>query len=277
MGAFEKTSDDFQSNLTLSEATWLNTRKGKRFDSVAPSQDWLLLVSGYMTICWVVPGNPPTKIYGGLGSVPNNQNRNRLTATIFVSFGRGNMASGDRFYMLELRHRPAVYGDLGNILKIEGLVIGGEGARAALMLPDAPPFEQFMTNPPFSKFETHRLTMEEWTDFLARTDNPEILVMPAKAFHRKVRYEISGAVQQKVWVADGCKCMFCGVKMGLSPLSIDHWEPLESGGKNDTSNFLSACKNCNKSKGSMPARDWCNLRKLDYDFFVEYLRTRKLP
>ena len=37
------------------------------------------------------------------------------------------MASGERYYLLELTHRPAVYGDLGNILKIEGLVVGGAG------------------------------------------------------------------------------------------------------------------------------------------------------
>ena len=101
--------------------------------------------------------------------------------------------------------------------------------------------------------------------------------MPAKAFHRKLRYEISGAVQQKVWVADGCKCMFCGAKMGNSQLTIDHFEPLESGGKNDPSNYLSACRKCNKDKGGMKAIDWCVLKGLDYDFFVEYLRTRKLP
>ena len=177
------------------------------------------------------------------------------------------MASGERFYMLELRHRPAVYGDLGNILKIDGLVVGGEGAQTVLMLPGAV----------YTATHGHALTIEEWTDFLARTDSPEILIGPAKAFHRKVRYEISGAVQQKIWVADGFKCMFCGVKMGLAQLTMDHWEPLETGGKNDSSNYLSACRSCNKKKGSMPARDWCNLRNLDYDFFVEYLKTRKLP
>ena len=181
------------------------------------------------------------------------------------------MASGERFYLLELRHRPAVYGDLGNILKIEGLVIGGEGAQAVLMLPGT----DFVLSQ--GVHNVHMLTMEEWTDFLARTDNPEILVMPAKAFHRKVRYEISGAVQQKVWVADGCKCMYCGVRMGLSPLSIDHFQPLETGGENNTSNFLAACKNCNKRKGSMEPQDWCKERKLDYDFFVGYLANRKLP
>ena len=181
------------------------------------------------------------------------------------------MSSGERFYMLELRHRPAVYGDLGNILKIEGLVIGGEGAQAVLMLPGT----DFVLSQ--GVHNVHMLTMEEWTDFLARTDNPEILVMPQKAFHRKVRYEISGAVQQKVWVADGLKCMFCGVAFGKSPFSMDHFIPLETGGANDTSNFLACCRGCNKSKGSMDPRDWCKLRKLDYDFFVNYLATRKLP
>ena len=177
------------------------------------------------------------------------------------------MASDSRFYQLELRHRPAVYGDLGNILKIEGLVVGGEGAQAILMLPGTVFNEDW---------NVHPLTMEEWTDFLARTDNPE-LMMPGKAFHRKVRYEISGAVQQKVIVADGFKCMYCGVAMGKAQLTMDHFSPLELGGKNDTSNFIAACRACNKSKGSMPAEDWCDLRKLDYDFFVNYLATRKLP
>jgi hypothetical protein len=178
------------------------------------------------------------------------------------------MESNSRFYQLELRHRPAVYGDLGNILKIEGLVVGGEGAMAILMLPDCPDM---------SNCETARLSLEEWTDFLSRTDNPEILIMPAKAFHRKVRYEISGAVQQKIWAADGFKCRYCGVAMGKAQLTIDHFHSLEMEGKNDTSNFITACRACNKAKGAMKAEDWCDLRKLDYDFYVNYLATRKLP
>ena len=183
------------------------------------------------------------------------------------------MASGERFYMLELRHRPAVYGDLGNLIKIEGIVVGGENARAILMLPSAYEAPDNL----WLKSTVHGLSMEEWTDFLARTDNPEILVGPAKAFHRKVRYEISGAVQQKVWVADGCKCMFCGQPMGRVQLTIDHWVPLELGGRNDTSNYLSVCRRDNKDKGAMDPHDWCKLKKLDYEWFVEYLKTRKIP
>ena len=77
--------------------------------------------------------------------------------------------------MMELSHRPAVYGDLGHLLKIEGIVVGGEGAQAVLMLPSAE----------YTATTSHKLSMEEWTDFLMRTDSPEVLLMPEKAFHRK--------------------------------------------------------------------------------------------
>jgi hypothetical protein len=179
------------------------------------------------------------------------------------------MASGDRFYQLSLRHRPAVWGDIGNLLKIEGLVVGGEGAQAVLMLPAARGLS--------TTASVRILTEEEWTAWLQQSDNPEFFDALTKAFHRKVRYEISGAVQQKVWAADGFKCVFCGAKMGQTLMTIDHWQPLELGGKNDTSNYLSCCKRENKDKGSMDPHDWCALKGLDYDFFVEYLKTRKLP
>lgn len=181
------------------------------------------------------------------------------------------MSSGDRFYQLELRHRHALHGDIGSILKIEGLVVGGEDAQAILLLPGNT-----------IQGDTHRLgreyvlTPEQWTEWLQRSDNPEILVMPAKAFHRKVRYEISGHVQQKVWLADGLKCMYCGAKMGAAQLTVDHWMPLELGGANNTSNYLSADRKCNKLKGSMHPQQWCDERKLDYAFFVDYLSSRRI-
>jgi hypothetical protein len=179
------------------------------------------------------------------------------------------MASGDRFYMLELRHRPAFHGDVGSLLKIEGLVIGGEGAQAIFMLPGTV----------FTATDGHTLTSEQWVDWLKRSDDPEILVQGSleKVFHRKLRYEISGAVQQKVWVADGYKCLYCLKPMGVVQLTIDHFWPLEGGGVNDTSGYISACRKCNKDKGGMNPRDWCKLKNLDYDSFVEHLSNRTLP
>jgi hypothetical protein len=180
------------------------------------------------------------------------------------------MASGDRFYELELRHRPAFWGDIGNLLKIEGLVVGGEGAQAVLMLPGNSLFDGKCAPPVMV------LSAEEWSEWLRQSDQPEIL-MPDKAFHRKVRYEISGSTQQKVWVADGFKCMFCGAKMGKQQLTMDHFVALENGGANDASNLISACKKCNKDKGSQDTRVFCALRGYDYTALEEHLRTRKLP
>src|ERR1041385_2825000 len=110
------------------------------------------------------------------------------------------MSSGDRFYQLEFRHRPVLKGDIGSLLKIDGLVVGGNGVSAILLLPNSGLQEEAL-----NRFI--RLTDEEWSEYIQRSDNPEVLVGNAKVFHRKVRYEISGAVQQKVWVADKLQCM----------------------------------------------------------------------
>lgn len=154
------------------------------------------------------------------------------------------MASDSRFYQLELRHRPALWGDIGSLLKIEGVVIGGEDAQVVLMLPGHP------LDCEDGAINHLMLSAEEWSEWLQRSDNPEILVQGSmeKVFHRKLRYDISGAVQQKVWCADGFKCYFCGGMMGKVQLTVDHFQPLETGGVNNESNYLTACRRCNKKK-----------------------------
>lgn len=171
--------------------------------------------------------------------------------------------SGDRFYLMEFRNRPALYGDIGSNLRISGLFISGGGTGAVLTLPG-----HKMGVP-----KSFELTLEEWSDFIRRSDNPEILVGEPKIFQRKTRYDISGAVQQRIWAADGFKCMYCGVPFGVRLMTIDHFIPLELGGANDDKNYLSACKNCNKDKGPQHPRDWC---KLDYDNLTEYLEVRRI-
>ena len=179
------------------------------------------------------------------------------------------MASGDRFYQLEFTNRPVLWGDVGSMLKIEGLVVGGGGsAGAVLLLPSA-------AKPP-DDVPYHQLTPEQWSDWLQRSDVPEILVSEdglAKAFHRKTRYEISGLVQQRIWVADGFKCVYCNRKMGEVQMTIDHFIPLELGGKNGPANYLSACRKCNKDKGSQDPKSW---RPNQYEDLVRYLEHRKV-
>lgn len=183
------------------------------------------------------------------------------------------MASNDRFYQLEFRHRPVLKGDIGSTLKIEGLVVGGGGALAILLLPSNTLDNDPDNIPPFKV-----LTEAEWSEWLQRSDVPEIFVSEdgglTKAFHRKVRYEISGAVQQKIWVADKFICVYCTGEMGKVQLTIDHFIPLELGGVNNEKNYLSACRKCNKNKGSQHPKDFLEPQK--YLLLQHYLEHRKI-
>ena len=102
------------------------------------------------------------------------------------------MSSSDRFYQFQFRNRPAMRGDIGSMLKIEGIVIGGGGAQGVLTLPG------IAFSPTVDPLE---LNAEEWSDWLQRSDVPEILVSEppgmAKIFHRKTRWEVSGIVHKK--------------------------------------------------------------------------------
>jgi 5-methylcytosine-specific restriction endonuclease McrA len=175
--------------------------------------------------------------------------------------------SQDRFYQLQFNNRNVVWGDIGSNIRIQGLVVGGERVQATLMLPG------FSLNPMTWK----ELSDEEWNEFIRRADDPEVLIGPQKVFQRKVRWEISGSIQQKVWVADGFKCVYCGSQMGKSKMTIDHFIPLELGGKNDETNYLTSCASCNKKKANMLPDDWCKRIGKSPEFFEEYLLNRKLP
>lgn len=179
------------------------------------------------------------------------------------------MSSEDRFYQLQLKDRSALWGDVGSNIRIKGLVVGSNKGMVVLFLPN--------TQDPRNNIECHELTDAEWSDFIRRSDDPEILVGNPKVFQRKLRYEISGAIQQKVWAADGIRCMYCGVKMGEASMTIDHFDPLELGGANDESNYLTSCRACNKRKGNMSAPDWCESRNISEVGFRNYLKKRQLP
>jgi hypothetical protein len=182
--------------------------------------------------------------------------------------------SADRFYLMEFRDRPVLWGDIGSALRIEGLVVGGPGTQIVLMLPGESP-EKLRAEKLTDGIGILTLSAEEWSEFLRRSDDPQVLVGPAKAFHRKIRYAISGAVQQAVWAADDFHCVYCGTRMGKQLLAIDHFVPLELGGKNDSSNYLTACKPCNKDKGNDAPQVFCQRRGIEYESVLRYLEKRK--
>jgi hypothetical protein len=176
-----------------------------------------------------------------------------------------------RFYQMEFDSgRPIFVEDFGKLIKISGLILQGMGETVLALAPTAVPF---------NKSTIVRPSLGEWQQLLAETDDPKILEMEpdginVKAIHRKVRNGIiSGAVQQKVWARDGLRCAFCQHDIGHVQLTVDHWMPLEFGGKNDTSNYITACRRCNKMKGSMHPHDFCE--KYDHDYAALWAMVKK--
>jgi hypothetical protein len=178
--------------------------------------------------------------------------------------------SADRFYLMSFKSRPVFWGDIGSNLRIEGLVVSGEDRQAILLLPGCE-YDAVHNS------HVIHVSTEDWSEFIRFSDDPQILTdLNRKIFQRKLRYAISGEVQQKVWAADGFRCRYCGAKMGERLLTIDHFIPLELGGANDTTNYLTACKKCNKNKGNTHPKDWDGLAPLYYIHLVNYLKNRKL-
>ncbi len=66
--------------------------------------------------------------------------------------------------------------------------------------------------------------------------------------------------------------MYCDKKMGDVQLTIDHFVPLELGGKNDQTNYLSACRKCNKDKASIHPVNY--LGEMKYEKLVWYLTNK---
>ncbi len=177
----------------------------------------------------------------------------------------------DRFYLLTLPTRPVWWGDIGQRLTITGVILEGEGVPVIIKTPDSSASHDSIRGA--SILEP---TSEEWSEIIRHSDDPSVFELDAtggiKAIHRKLRYAISGDVQQKIWARDGFKCVYCNRMMGVVQLTIDHFYPLETGGKNDETNYLSACRKCNKRKGNTLPEEWCRISNLDFQTLLNKLR-----
>ncbi len=186
------------------------------------------------------------------------------------------MSKKRRFYQLTYPNdgKPVLFEDMGNTLSISGVLLQGKGLNAIAYLPSAE--INVMDNQYISEvFDILQPTLEEWSELIRQSDDPVFFELDksgvVKAIHRKQRFAISGAVQQKIWARDDFRCMISGRRMGESPLSIDHWMPLELGGKNDETNYLSMTRKVNKNKGNQHPKEWCEDNDVDYREIMIYL------
>lgn len=59
------------------------------------------------------------------------------------------------------------------------------------------------------------------------------------------QYRKSAYTRMNVLVRDGSACVYCGAKLMLDELSIDHVVPRSRGGKTRFTNCVSSCEKCN--------------------------------
>lgn len=70
----------------------------------------------------------------------------------------------------------------------------------------------------------------------------------------KKRRKITGSIRSKerreeVAKYYGLQCQYCGVKLTLKSLEVDHDMPLSRGGTNELGNLIACCHSCNNRKG----------------------------
>lgn len=178
-----------------------------------------------------------------------------------------------RWYELNYPDKSSVFlEDFGNVLKLSGVLFSGKGRNILLLTPQTEMVDA-------DNLVIQKMLIDEFSEVIRMTDDPQYFELDEsgniKAVHRKVRMAVSGAVQQKIWKRDGLMCMYCGREMGDVQLTVDHFVPLEHGGANDQSNYLTACRGCNKKKGNMKPEDFCNDTMFGYDYYVKYLANQR--
>jgi len=52
----------------------------------------------------------------------------------------------------------------------------------------------------------------------------------------------------RIFIRDGFKCVYCGIKPGISKLTLDHVIPSSRGGQDTPGNLVTSCKQCNNKK-----------------------------
>lgn len=106
-------------------------------------------------------------------------------------------------------------------------------------------------------------TIDEWKTFLRQTDIVETEVLEKskdgklyKAIVRKCTRSIDQGVSWNVFRRDGYACRYCGNDQ--VPLTVDHLVLWENGGPSTEANLFAACRQCNKTRGSIEYSDWLN-------------------
>ena len=153
--------------------------------------------------------------------------------------------------------------DVGNEIQMWGGIWSGKGRMFLVPLPDEDPndvsnFQEVVdwqhgqgssAPTPFVLV----LTPSEMAAFLNQSDVQDIKG-PGKAILRKSQRQVDQHVSWRVFRRDEFRCRYCG--RDDVPLTVDHVDLWEDGGATVPENLLSACRRCNKLRGSTAYAQW---------------------
>lgn len=98
-----------------------------------------------------------------------------------------------------------------------------------------------------------RLSDAQWATALANRHAARSL----RAAHGHYTGRFSGAQWLAKVRAAGYRCFYCGQKLPLRRLTVDHiWPVSQPGSRNDIFSVLVACARCNHQRGNRPLADY---------------------
>ena len=59
----------------------------------------------------------------------------------------------------------------------------------------------------------------------------------------------------KIFERDEFKCKYCGKQLTRFSATLDHIQPISKGGTNSIDNLITACLQCNSSRGNRPVME----------------------
>ena len=72
----------------------------------------------------------------------------------------------------------------------------------------------------------------------------------ARAVRPTVRATFTRKERRYIARSQGNRCMYCGTRLTVDNLQIDHMDPVSRGGSNDEENLQALCRRCNIRKGN---------------------------
>ena len=70
------------------------------------------------------------------------------------------------------------------------------------------------------------------------------------------RKALSKEMRAQVYAMYGGHCAYCGKKIEIRKMQVDHIHPIHRGGVNETSNYRPACRQCNFYKSTLTIEDF---------------------